>query len=102
MGMKMIHSPLTATEVLEREFLNIRARILEVGALLDRLERSEGDIEHDPRCQRIQRALSVLSQQGSSRAEQIQMIFSLPFEENWQEQFRSDGWEAAGRAKKPR
>jgi hypothetical protein len=30
------------------------------------------------------------------------MIFSLPFEENWQEQFRSQGWEAGSRAKKPR
>ena len=88
----MIQSPLTAAEVLEREFLNIRACILEVGAMLDRLERAEGDVHLDPRCQRIERALAVLAQHGVPRAEQIQMIFSLPFEEDWQEQFERDGW----------
>jgi hypothetical protein len=99
----MIPSPLTAAEVLEREFLNIRARILEVGALLDRLERAEGDVRLDPRCQRIERALDVLSQQDAPRAEQIQMIFSLPYEEDWQEQFDREGWRREGKtAVKPK
>lgn len=94
----MIHSSLTAAEVLEREFLNIRARILEVGAMLDRLERAEGDVRLDPRCQRIQRALAVLSQDNVPRAEQIQMLFSLPFAEDWQEQFQREGWRRDGRS----
>jgi hypothetical protein len=99
----MIQSPLTAAEVLEREFLNIRARILEVGAMLDRLERAEGDVRLDPRCQRIERALAVLAQHGVPRAEQIQIIFSLPFEEDWQEQFEREGWRPEGRiAVKPK
>jgi hypothetical protein len=93
----MINSPLTAAEVLEREFLNIRARILEVGALLDRLDRAGDGIPHDPRRERIDRALAVLSQSDPRRAEQIQMIFSLSYEENWQEQFERDGWERCGR-----
>ena len=88
----MIQSPLTAVEVLEREFLGIRARILEVGAMLDRLDRAEGDTRTDPRRQRIERALAVLGASNSGRAEQIQMIFSLPFEENWQQQFEQEGW----------
>jgi hypothetical protein len=93
----MITSPLTAAEVLEREFLTIRAKILEVGALLDRLDRAEGDVGNDPRCERIQRAIAVLSQPDTPRAEQIQMIFSLPFEDNWQEQFEREGWRRDGR-----
>ncbi len=93
----MITSPLTAAEVLEREFLNIRAKILEVGALLDRLDRAEGTLDGDPRCERIRRALAVLSQSDTPRAEQIQMIFSLPFEDNWQEQFDREGWRRDGR-----
>jgi len=99
----MISSPLTAAEVLEREFLTIRAKILEVGALLDRLDRAEGAVHDDPRCQRIERALAVLQQAETGRAEQIQMIFSLPFEEDWQEQFEREGWRAVSRpAVKPK
>src|SRR5688572_4420897 len=94
----MIHSPLTASEVLEREFLSIRAKILEVGAMLDRLERAEGDVRLDPRCQRIQRALAVLAQENVPRAEQIQMLFSLPFEDDWQQQFEREGWRRDGRS----
>jgi hypothetical protein len=98
----MIHSPLTAAEVLEREFLTIRARILEVGAMLDRLERAEGEVRLDPRCQRIQRALAVLAQDSVSRAEQIQMIFSLPYEEDWQEQLQREGWRRDRTSVKPK
>jgi hypothetical protein len=94
----MITSPLTAAEVLEREFLNIRAKILEVGALLDRLDRAEASVGNDPRCERIRRALAVLSQSDTPRAEQIQMIFSLPFADDWQEQFEREGWRRDGRA----
>jgi hypothetical protein len=88
----MISSPLTASEVLDREFLNIRAKILEVGALLDRLDRADGSLQGDPRCERIERAIAVLSDSDPSRAEQIQMVFSLPFAEDWQAQFQRDGW----------
>ena len=87
----MVGNTLTAAEVLEREFLNIRAKILEVGALLDRLDRAEGELS-DPRRERIDRAIAVLQQSESTRAEQIQLIFSLPFADDWQQQFQADGW----------
>ncbi len=34
--------PLTAAATLEREFLTIRAKILEIAASLDRLDRADG------------------------------------------------------------
>ena len=98
----MISCPLTAAEVLEREFLNIRAKILEVGALLDRLDRAEGDLRDDPRYQRIARALEVLQQEGTLRAEQIQMIFSLDYDQSWRERFAAETPPGETRPAKPR
>ena len=81
-----------AADVLEREFLQIRARILEVGALLDRLDRGEGSVAYDPRCAQIRRAIETLNSQTGNRAEQIQLLFSLPYHEDWQAQFTRQGW----------
>ena len=84
--------PLDAPEVLNREFLPIRAKILEIGAALDRLDRAAGDPGDDARLAQIRRGLEVLLSADGNRAEQIQMVFSLPFDENWQANFARDGW----------
>ena len=76
--------PLSAAEVLSREFLEIRAKILEIAAAFDRLERAAGDVADDPRVSRLQEALKVLSEPKSERAEQVQLVFSRPYDEQWQ------------------
>lgn len=80
-------SPLPASECLDREFLEIRARLLQAAAALDRIERSEGDVASDSRLVRIGEALGVLAGPGVDRAERIQLIFSRRYEENWRAQF---------------
>ena len=72
-----------APDVFEREFLLIRAKILEVGAMLDRIDRAEGAVAGDPRADQIRRAIDVLQGGGEDRAEEIQLIFSLPYEADW-------------------
>ena len=76
--------PLEATEVLDREFLEVRARILELAAALDRLDRASGSVAGDPRLTRIHQGIAALQESEPTRAEQVQMIFSLPYEEGWQ------------------
>ena len=76
--------PLTAAEVLNREFLEIRAKTLEIAAAFDRLERAEGNVGDDPRVARLREALKVLSQAQPDRAEQVQLVFSRPYDEQWQ------------------
>jgi hypothetical protein len=83
----MLPIPLSAPDLLEREFLILRAKALELGAGLDRLERAAGDVSRDPRYVNLQRALEELQQSGSDRAERLQLLFSLPFDENWQRKF---------------
>ena len=73
----------TAAEVLEREFPPLRGKLLEVAAALDRIERSAQGHPDDPRLDQTDRALTALRQPGADRAERLQMIFSLPYEPNW-------------------
>ena len=79
--------PLDAPEVLEREFLGMRARLLEVGATMDRIDRAAGQVEGDRRMGLIRQALDVLSRPEGERAEQIQLLFSLEYDDGWQERF---------------
>ena len=79
--------PFDASELLNREFLEIRARLLQVAASLDRISRAEGTVAGDPRMEKLARALSVLQTADSDRAEQIQLIFSRTYDQNWPEIF---------------
>ena len=75
--------PMAAAEVLEREFLGVRARLIDVAAALDRIDRAEGSVGDDPRLEKIRQALQVLSGEGSDRAEKLQLLFSLPYQDDW-------------------
>jgi hypothetical protein len=77
----------TADEVLTKEFLEIRTRILDLAAMLDRLDRATGDVAHDRRMAMIRQGLAALESAEPGRAERVQLIFSLPYEEQWQEKF---------------
>lgn len=80
-------SVMTAPQVLNREFLEIRAKILEIAASFDRLDRCEGSVADDPRLRRIYEALDELHGDTGNRAEQVQLIFSRQYEETWPEKF---------------
>lgn len=75
----------TARAVAEQTFLEIRARILEIGAALDRIERAEGadELAGDIRMAQIRESLAALEATGTDRAERIQMIFSDPYQPGW-------------------
>jgi hypothetical protein len=79
--------PLDAPEVLNREFLEVRARLLHLAASLDRLDRAAGDVAGDPRLEKIRTALGILEGADSDRAERIQLLFSRPYESQWRTQF---------------
>jgi hypothetical protein len=76
-----------ASDVLQRDFLPLRGKLIEVAAALDRLARAEGSLAGDHRVQQIRRSLEILSgtAPGSDRAEQVQMAFSLPYDPGWRE-----------------
>ena len=79
----------TASDILDREFLVIRGKLLEVAAALDRIDRGQGSTAGDARLDNIRKTLAVLgadpaaASAKTSRAEQLQLIFSLPYERDW-------------------
>jgi hypothetical protein len=124
--------PLSASQVLDREFLPLRAKLLEIGAMLDRMDRAadsmddrgptggdaangdaangdatngdatngaaangaptkkpagSGTVNSDPRLQRIRRAWAILQSHQPDRAEQLQLLFSLPYDDHWRAKF---------------
>jgi hypothetical protein len=74
-----------ATEVLDRDFLETRCKILELAATLDRIDRAPARHgEHpDPRLGQLRQALEALVEPGPGRAETIQRIFSLEYDCSW-------------------
>jgi hypothetical protein len=82
---------MNAKQVLDREFLEIRCKILEIAAALDRQDRADGFVDSDPRVRSLREALQVLLSDGPNRAELVQMIFSRQYEPNWREEFGVSG-----------
>ena len=81
--------PLDAPEVLNREFPEFRARLLQLAAALDRMDRAAGTPEGDPRRQKIRDALAILLDDSApNRAERLQLLFSLPYDEDWKNDFK--------------
>lgn len=78
-------TPLTAPKALDAYFLEVRCKILEVAAILDRIGRGKdaSAANTDLRVERIRKALEVLSDQSGGRAERIQQIFSLDYDASW-------------------
>ena len=78
---------MNAQEILDREFLEIRAKLLEVAASFDRIERAEGDIADDPLCGLFREALEILQGDSNDKAEQLQLLFSRTYDDSWQVAF---------------
>jgi len=76
---------LNAEKALERHFLETRCKIIEIAANLDRIDRGGGGVDSDPRVARIHAAIKTLLDGGPGRAERCQMLFSLPYEADWQQ-----------------
>lgn len=74
-------------EILEREFLEIRAKILEIGASLDRLDRAEGSAADQERVDLIYKGIGLLTRNKSDRAESIQQLFSRQYNSQWRREF---------------
>ena len=77
--------PLPAEKALEQYFLEARCKLLDLAAILDRIQRGTEDLEipDDPRLAKIRQALDILSANEADRAEQIKKIFSLEYDAAW-------------------
>ena len=77
--------PLPAARALDQYFLEARARLLDLAAILDRIDRGSDPAAAaaDPRLARIRQAVEVLLQGEGDRAAQVQQLFSLDYDPSW-------------------
>jgi hypothetical protein len=74
---------MNSQKIFDREFLGIRARLLDVAAALDRVQRGQGPLPDSNKVQLIKGAISILNQEQDNRAEQIQILFSRAYNDRW-------------------
>ena len=79
--------PENASEVLDREWLTVRARLIQVAAALDRIDRADGSVDGDQRIEQVSQALALLAHEHGNRAERLQLAFSLPYDPQWRERY---------------
>lgn len=77
---------LSAQQYLDRDFLEIRCRLIDIAAAMDRIGRAEGAdaTMRDYRAGKIGEALRLLNDGQPDRAERVQMLFSDAYEAGWQ------------------
>lgn len=78
---------LPAQKALDYYFLEARCKLLDIAAILDRINRGQeagAVLTGDPRVDNIHKALEVLHDQSGGRAERIQRIFSLEYDATWE------------------
>ena len=70
---------LTAAQVLDTYFLEARARLIELAAMLDRIDRAAeaAAVRTDSRLKFIQDSLKILQRSEPGRARAIQELYSL-------------------------
>jgi hypothetical protein len=76
-------APQTSREIMDRQFLSTRAKILEIASALDRLARADDLAPSDPRLLQLRAAIELLLEHNDDRAEQVQLLFSREYDENW-------------------
>jgi hypothetical protein len=79
-------TPLPSRTALDAYFLEARCKLLDIAAILDRIDRGSGsgEVEKDPRLANIRQALEILLDESVGRAERIQRLFSLDYDSSWE------------------
>ena len=72
-----------AKEILDREYLMIRSRILDIAAALDRQDRADGDVATDDRRKLLEAGIAILGSDAPDRAAQVQLLFSREYDPDW-------------------
>lgn len=69
--------------LLSREYLPVRANILEIASSLDRIQRASAADTSEPEWKQLQAGIKLLLDEEADRAENVQMLFSQPYDQQW-------------------
>lgn len=82
-----------ADQILDETFLEVRAKLLEIAATLDRIDRAsdEGQPLTDrsvPQREQLDEAIRICLSEGPDRAERLQKLFSREYQADWRAQMQ--------------
>ena len=75
-----------AEQIVEQEFLQVRAKILEIAAFLDRLEPKSADSVSSVNAERLKllrNGCELLLDADRDKAARLQLLFSRKYDEQW-------------------
>ncbi|MEQ1905467.1 MAG: hypothetical protein ABL888_14860 [Pirellulaceae bacterium] len=72
-----------SSAIIDREYLDIRSKILQIGASLDRIERAGGSLNESAKTKLLLETIEILLDGLPNRAERIQLTCSRPYDPNW-------------------
>jgi len=93
----------TPKQILQSDYLIARAKVIEVAAVLDRIDRAVESTNHvvnpsdslntesvyqDPAYQKIQAAIAILRDSDKEKTRRIQELLSRAYVADWMEQFK--------------
>jgi hypothetical protein len=75
-------------DIFQESFLDMRAKLLEVAATLDRIDRAGDGLSDDALDLRlkIDQAIAICASAGTDRAERLQHLFSRQFNADWRKE----------------
>lgn len=75
----------SADDVLGQEFLQTRAKLLEVAAFFDRLSEAGSLDESDERWRLLREGVAIVEDDQGDKAARLQLLFSRQYDAAWRE-----------------
>lgn len=77
----------SAQEILDREFLELRSKLLDIAASLDRIDRASGSVADDQRMRNIEQGIALIATHRPDRTNAVQQLFSRKYDQRWKQKF---------------
>jgi hypothetical protein len=74
----------SAVQIVADEFMIARAKILELAATLDRIERASGSVDDSKHMQLLVQGMHILIDDQVEKAKRLQLLMSRDYDPNWQ------------------
>jgi len=86
MSIKQITAERSAQQIVAEDFMIARARIVELAATLDRIERATGDVDDSKNMQLLMQGMHILCDDEVEKAKRVQLLMSRQYDPQWQTQ----------------
>lgn len=86
MSSKQITAERSAQQIVAEDFMIARARIVELAATLDRIERATGDVVDSKNMQLLMQGMHILCDDEVEKAKRVQLLMSRQYDPQWQTQ----------------